>query len=88
MSESSRPSASGHYLIWSTRRHRWYAPRCAGYVDNVVNAGRYAAAVVGGIILGALPGQLIPVDEALAQNALAELRGEVVTAKLDSYRNY
>lgn len=76
------------YLIWSMRKHAWYRPDAQGYTDNVHEAGRYPREVVGSVITDALPGQLIPVDEVLAQNALADLQGESVTERLDTYRTY
>jgi hypothetical protein len=76
------------YLIWSTRKNAWYGPNCAGYTEQVSAAGRYERDALSAIVTGALPGQLIPVDAVLAQNALSELRGAEVTAQLDEYRSY
>ena len=76
------------YLIWSARKHAWYGPNCAGYAPTPERAGRYAQCDIAGIVTDALPGQLIPVPESLALGTLAELQGEAVTERLDSYRNY
>ena len=81
-------SEDAKYLIWSARKHAWYGPNCAGYAPHVQYAGRYAQCDIGGIVTRALPGQLIAVPESLARDTLAELQGEAVTARLDSYRNY
>lgn len=77
-----------HFLVWSARHNKWYGPNRAGYVDDLRGAGRYTRAEAGDVVTCALPGQLFAVDETLAHNVLAELRGADVTARIDTYRNY
>lgn len=76
------------YLLWSMRKNAWYGPDCAGYTNDIARAGRYERAEAGDLAMNCLPGQLIPVDEQLAQNALDGLTGADVTARIDSYRGY
>lgn len=75
-----------HYLIWSYRKRAWYAAGAAGYATSVAGAGRFDREDALRYVVHALPGQLVAVDEKLADMHFAGLDADGVEAKLGSWR--
>lgn len=76
------------YLIWSHRKKQWWGPNKKGYTIDIPRAGRYNAQAAGDIMIGALPGQNVAVDETIVHNRLAELNADEIVETIDSFRNY